>query len=458
MKTLKIALLGLGTVGSGVVKILTEEQDLIQRRTGVRFEICGVLVRDLYRQRSEAEGLPLTDSFEAILSAEPDILVEVMGSLEPTYGYVRQALARGIPVVSANKLMVSTYHSELSALADRQQTRLLFEAGVAGGIPIIRLLQGYLGGERITRVTGILNGTTNYILSRMGQAGIRYAEALKEAQQLGYAEADPESDVEGYDALFKLMILAQLAFNVQLAGDSVHREGIRRVHPADFRFAAELGCAVKLLANLQHGTDGLEAWVAPALVSETHPLWAVGGCLNGIQVQGAAMGTLTLTGAGAGGLATGSAVVADLIEAAKGLTLGGEARASAEHRWEPTVPACEQDRQHLLRITLRAGADERTIHHILNHAHLGTVWRSVWNEPEGPHHLALLTGPAAAGSVHAAVRQLEGLAGVAEAVSYRLAVCPLPQSQTGQSALPAACGRKDNSIARRTHSERKCIG
>ena len=271
-----IVLLGLGVVGSGVARALLEKADSFTHRVGVSLALRRVLVRDVSRERSLIlpEGL-LTDDPEVALAEDCDIVVEVMGGEEPALDYIRRSLAAGRRVVTANKEVMAKHGASLLELARESGADLLYEASVGGGIPIISPLKRDLSANEITSVRAIINGTTNYILTRMSLGGADFADALLGAQELGYAETQPANDIEGHDAAYKLAILASLAFHTDLHPDEVYREGITRLTPRDFRYAAELGYAIKLLAIARRDEDGIEARVHPVLSPRTScwPRW-----------------------------------------------------------------------------------------------------------------------------------------------------------------------------------------
>ena len=320
-RVVRVGLLGAGTVGGGIWRILHEHAASIASRTGARVVITRVAVRD--RARARAVEIPdaiLTDDPMAVVEADDvDLVVEVMGGREPAGALIRRAIELRKPVVTANKELIAHEGPTLTALARAAGIDLAFEAAVAGGIPIIRPLRESLAGDRVTRVVGILNGTTNYILTRMTEHGEGFADVLADAQALGYAEADPSADVDGHDAASKTAILATLAFDVPVHADDVYREGIRDVTSADLRVAARLGYVIKLIgvANIVDGRVGVR--VHPAMLPAEHPLASVRGVFNAVYVEADASGPLMFYGKGAGAMPTGAAVVGDVIDAARGL-------------------------------------------------------------------------------------------------------------------------------------------
>jgi homoserine dehydrogenase len=321
----EVGLLGCGHVGSALVRLVDEHAELIESRAGVRVEISRVAVRDL----AKARDVPLpvsrfTDDAEAVVSdPDIDVVVELIGGIEPARTYVAGALKAGKPVVTGNKELLANLGKELFETAEGAGVDLLFEASVAGGIPLIRPLRESLAGDRIRRVLGIVNGTTNYILTRMTEEGAAFDAALSEAQALGYAEADPTADVEGFDAAAKAAIIASIAFDAQVTAGDVYREGITRLTPDEIRSATELGYVVKLLGIAEELDGGVAVRVHPVMVPVHHPLASVRESFNALFIEGDAVGELMLYGRGAGGGPTASAILGDLIDAAKNLVGGG---------------------------------------------------------------------------------------------------------------------------------------
>jgi len=326
--TIRVGLLGCGNVGGSLVELLADRGDAIEARTGLRFELGPVAVRSLDKPRVpqlDASHLT-TEPADVVTDPDVDVVVELMGGVEPARALVAKALAAGKPVITANKALLAAVGAELFAVADSAGVDLLFEAAVAGGIPFIRPLRESLAGEHISRVMGILNGTTNYILTKMTEDGAAYADALAEAQALGYAEPDPTADVEGLDAAAKAAIIGSIAYGSQIVLDDVAVEGITGITRDDIAQATKLGYVVKLLAIVEtFGVDGVSARVHPTLVPEHHPLAAVRESFNAVFVQGAAVGDLMFYGRGAGGGPTASAMLGDLIDASNNLIKGTHA-------------------------------------------------------------------------------------------------------------------------------------
>ena len=313
---LKLALLGCGTVGTEVVRLLHEQAGDLAARIGAPVELAGIAVRRLGRDRGPLPvdpGLFTTDPLGLIKRDDVDIVVEVVGGIEPARGWLVEALRTGRSVVTANKALLAEDGAALHAAAVEGNADLYFEAAVAGAIPLLRPLRESLHGDTITRVTGIVNGTTNYILSRMDATGAGFTEALDEATALGYAEADPTADVEGFDAAAKAAILASLAFHTRVTAADVYREGITEVTAADVNSAREMGCTVKLLCIATRAADGVSVRVHPAMIPRTHPLASVGDAFNAVFVEAEAAGQLMFYGRGAGGAPTASAVLGDIV-------------------------------------------------------------------------------------------------------------------------------------------------
>ncbi|MDD4766175.1 MAG: homoserine dehydrogenase [Desulfotomaculaceae bacterium] len=323
-KEIGVGLLGMGTVGRGVYRILNDNKEGIEQKVGAPITIKKILVRDVAKDRGLAisEGLLTTNISDLLDHPDIDIIVEVLGGINPALEYSLGALKQGKSVVTANKDMIALHGKELFAAADAGQRDLFFEASVAGGIPIIRPLKECLATNRITQVIGIINGTTNYMLTRMTEEGLGFEQVLKEAQSLGYAEADPSADVEGYDAARKLAILASIAFNTRVSLDQVHVEGVTRITAEDIAYATNLNYVIKLLGIARDSADGIEVRVHPTLLPKTHPLASVNDVYNAIFVTGDAVGDVMFYGKGAGELPTASAVTADVMKAARNLAHG----------------------------------------------------------------------------------------------------------------------------------------
>ena len=379
-----IGVLGAGTVGGALIRRLTEDGAAITAKTGLEFEVRRVAVRSL--QKPRAFTLP-----EAALTTRPedvvedpavDLVVELMGGRDPAFDLVRRALELGKPVVTANKELIAARGPDLFTAAARAGVPLLFEAAVGGGIPIIRPLTETLAGERIDRVVGIVNGTTNFILTRMADEGSDFAGALAEAQELGFAEADPTADVSGADAAAKASILASLAFGTWVEPDRVFREGIAGISPIDLAFAADLGYAVRLLAIAQRTGTGVSARVHPAMIPLDHPLAAIRGATNAILIQGPAVGELLFAGPGAGGEPTATAALGDVIDAARTLRAGSRVAPSIAPGPGTVADAAEVPTRWYLRLEVadRPGVLARIA---AAFAEAGVSIKSVWQEGRG---------------------------------------------------------------------------
>ncbi|MCU1495499.1 MAG: homoserine dehydrogenase [Acidimicrobiaceae bacterium] len=327
----RVGVLGCGNVGGALVELVDGDGDGIAARSGVRLEITRVAVRNLAKPRvtTLAPDRLTHDAHAVATDPDVDVVVELIGGIEPARSLIVDALKAGKPVVTANKELLANFGAELYAVAEAAGRDLLFEAAVGGGIPLLRALRVSLAGERVRRITGIVNGTTNYVLSRMSEERIGYGEALQEAQSLGYAERDPTADVEGYDASAKAAILASIAFNADIVAGDVYREGIETIAVPDIDFAHRLGYEVKLLAVAERiEGDGdfpttIDVRVHPTMVPQDHPLAGVRGPFNAVFIEGEAVGELMLYGRGAGGRPTASAVLGDLIDAARSSSRGG---------------------------------------------------------------------------------------------------------------------------------------
>jgi homoserine dehydrogenase len=319
----RIGLLGCGNVGAALVQLVERQADVIEARTGVRLQISRVAVRNVSRDRevSLPEGVLTRDAHAVVNDPTVDVIVEVMGGIEPARELIATALSHGKPVITANKELLANVGHELWAQSDAAGVDLLFEAAVAGGIPLIRALRESLRGEPVTRVMGIVNGTTNFILTKMTDEGADYSAALSEAQRLGFAERDPTADVEGFDAGAKAAIIASIAFGARVVAGDVYHEGISGVTAADIAIARRLGYVVKLLAIAEKidDTDTIAVRVHPAMVPSDHPLSSVRDSYNAVFVEGDAVGQLMFYGRGAGGFPTASAVLGDVIDAAVNL-------------------------------------------------------------------------------------------------------------------------------------------
>jgi homoserine dehydrogenase len=415
-RTLRVGLLGCGTVGTAVTRLLHDHREDIARRAGCRLEVSKIAVRDPSKRR-EVPVHPsafTADPVEVVDDPAIDIVCELMGGSEPAGSLILAAFDRDKPVVTANKELLSTRGRELFDASDAKGLDLYFEAAVGGGIPLVRPLKESLTAERLTSIIGIVNGTTNYVLTRMSENGMSFAEALGEAQRLGYAEADPTADVDGYDAAAKCAILASIAFNARVVAGDVYREGIGRVTTEDIEFARRLGYVVKLLAIAELHEERVAARVHPAMIPSEHPLAAVRDAFNGVFVEGPNVGELMFYGRGAGGEPTATAVVGDLVTVARNLLAGARGVGCTCFLERTVRPMSEMEGQYyiLLRVEDRPG--------VL--AEIASVFgrndvsiKSVWQEGTGADaQLVFITHRAREGLFQQAVTELGGVRAVEE--------------------------------------------
>lgn len=347
---LRVAVLGAGVVGTEVVRLFVEHSDDLAARVGADLEIVGIGVRDASTQRDSIIDPQLLTEHSSELVSQADVVVELMGGIEPARTLILSALAGGASVVTANKALLAEYGPELYEAAAAAGTDLYFEAAVAGAIPLIRPLRESLAGDRVDRVLGIVNGTTNYVLDQMDTTGLGFAEAVAQAQELGYAEADPTADVEGFDAAAKAAILASLAFHTRVPLEAVAREGISNISADDVAAAKESGHVIKLLAILERSDAGLLARVHPALVPRDHPLAGVRGAFNAVFVEAKAAGELMFYGRGAGGAPTASAVMGDIVTAARNKLRGTSDPAESTYAGLPVVSATQAQTRYQIRL------------------------------------------------------------------------------------------------------------
>ncbi len=418
MESIRIGMIGCGVVGQGVMRLLHENAAGIGARLGGRIEVKRIVTRDPSRERGPhvPKAIISTDIEGLLTDPNIDVVVEVAGGIEPAASYVRRALEAGKAVVTANKALLADRGHALMELADAKGVDLYFEAAVAGGIPVIRVLREALASDRITALRGIVNGTSNYILSRMQREGMDFAQALKLAQEAGYAEADPTLDVGGGDAAHKLTILARLAFGARIELSQVSVEGIERVSAVDIEFARRFGYVIKSLAIARaHENGELELRVHPALVPQNDPLAHIHGALNAVQIEGAALGPCLLSGAGAGSLPTAVSVVADIVDVGRNLLT--ESAGRLPHRTlsadkTARVRSIEDVRaRYYLRFSVRdqsgvlgkiataLGAHDVSIEQMVQDGHVRDAQVSV----------VLLTHPAREANVRAALKDIDAL-------------------------------------------------
>lgn len=418
-RIVRVALLGAGSVGSQVARLLLEQADTFAQRAGARLELVGIAVRDPKRKRdTDLPAELFTDDAETLI-LQADFVIELMGGIEPARTLITQALESGADVVTANKALLANHGPELFALAERVGAQLHYEAAVAGAIPILRPLRENLAGDRIERVLGIVNGTTNYILDRMHTKGDSFEESLRIATELGYAEADPTADIEGFDAQHKAAILASIAFHTNVKLEDVYCEGITGVSIDQINDAKRAGFVVKLLAICERavdasGTESVSARVYPALVPESHPLASVHGGNNAVFVESAAAGSLMFYGAGAGGVETASAVLGDLVTAARRHVLGGPGLGESMDANLPHRPISEVDTrfQIALAVTDEPGALAKIATTFAEHAvSIATLEQT--NDGDRAS-LVIVTHRATEGALQALVAALESSSAIHE--------------------------------------------
>jgi homoserine dehydrogenase len=420
-RVLRVGLLGCGTVGSAVARLLHEHREDIARRAGCRLEITAVAVRDPGKARDVplARQVFVSDPMSVVEDPGVDIVCELIGGSEPAGSLIMAAFDREKPVVTANKELLANRGRELFDASDAKSLDLYFEAAVGGGIPLIRPLKESLTGERLAKVLGIVNGTTNFILTRMTDEGIDYADALAEAQRLGYAEADPAADVQGDDAAAKCAILASIAFNARVVASDVYREGIANVTREDIEYARRLGYVVKLLAIAEigpgdEGAERIAARVHPAMIPASHPLASVRDAHNAVFVVGPNVGELMFYGPGAGGDPTATAVVGDLVSVARNLSAGARGVGCTCFLERTIRPMEEMAGQYyiLLRVEDRPGALAEIADVFGRHA---VSIKSVWQEGFGDDaQLVFITHRAREGAFQDAVNALRRLSVVEE--------------------------------------------
>lgn len=411
MQSLKIGLLGLGTVGSGVVRILQDNQEALSIKLERRLEISKALVRNpnLPRQIDCDSFLLTTDPGDIIHDPEIEIIVEVMGGIEPARSYIIDALQAGKHVVTANKDLLALHGRELLNIATEAGKDLLFEASVAGGIPIIAALKQSLAGNQIKQLAGIINGTTNYILTAMAEQGREYEDVLSEAQQLGYAESDPSADVDGLDAARKLAILASIAFGSRVTVNDVYTEGISRISKIDLAYGKELDSTIKLIALAKEEDGRIEVRVHPAFIPNSHPLTSVKGVFNAVYVVGDAVGETMFYGRGAGSMPTGSAVVADLMQVVRNMKTGANGNLNCTcYRQLEIKPIAEFKSAYYVRVQVK---DEPRVLASLAHmfAEAGISFASIIQKPkpQSEAEIVLVTHPCQEGQLQQAIEFLK---------------------------------------------------
>jgi homoserine dehydrogenase len=409
-RTVRIGVLGCGNVGSAFVQLVESQADIVEARTGIRLQVVKVAVRSISKARDVnlAEGVLVRDAQAVVESPEVDLVVELIGGIEPARGLISGALRLGKPVVTGNKELLANVGHELWAQSDECGADLLFEAAVAGGIPLVRALRESLRGEPVSRVMGIVNGTTNFILTKMTEEGADYSAALSEAQRLGFAERDPTADVEGFDAGAKAAIIASIAFGAHVVAGDVYHEGISGITAADIAVARRLGYVVKLLGIAERQGDSVAVRVHPAMVPLTHPLASVRDSYNAVFVEGDAVGSLMFYGRGAGGFPTASAVLGDVIDAAVNLVKGTHGTIGSFAR-VPVVPIDETSSQYLVGLDVE---DKPGVLHAITgiFAAHGVSIRAAEQEGIGTDaRLVFITHTARESDMQACLREFRGL-------------------------------------------------
>ncbi|WP_182111660.1 MULTISPECIES: homoserine dehydrogenase [unclassified Actinotalea] len=420
----RVALLGCGVVGTEVARLLLTQGDELAARVGARLELVGVAVRDASAPRDPVVDPALLTTDAAELVTRADVVVEVMGGIEPARGLLLRAIEHGAGVVTANKALLGQDGPTLYAAADAAGADLYFEAAVAGAIPLVRPVRESLAGDRVTRVLGIVNGTTNYVLDQMTTTGLDLDQAVKQAQDLGYAEADPTADVEGYDAAAKAAILASLAFHTRVGVDDVHREGILAVTAEDVAWAQRTGHVIKLLAIAERvsadGVPGVVARVHPALVPVDHPLAGVHGGFNAVFVEAEAAGELMFYGRGAGGAPTASAVLGDVVTVARHRVLGGRGPVESRYADLPVhdVAHARTRYQVHLRVADRPGVLAQVAQVFAGHGvSIETVRQGPAPVGEEQAELLVMTHEASEAALSATVADIAGLPAVLTVLS-----------------------------------------
>ena len=406
LRKLKIGLLGCGTVGRGLVELVGRNDALVRQRSGVELCITRILVRDLDKERHGVDRALLTSDPDKVLNNGCDLVVELVGGIEPARSFIERSLARGKHVVTANKALLALDGFSLMKAAEQQKVRLGFEASVCGGIPIIRALRDGLVGNNIQRLSGILNGTCNYILTRMTEDGVEFEAALREAQSKGFAEADPSLDIDGYDAAQKLKILTELAFSAQVGADAVQVEGIRDIAADDVKAAKELGFVIKHVAAAELNGDAVSLVCAPVLLPVSHQLAGIRDENNGVLVRGDAVGEMLFSGKGAGSLPSASAVLSDVVDIAchrGGFSMSRGGRVAAV--------AADCDSRHYLRVTVGSPSDIGSITTILERNGVGVARAAaVWARSDSrKHQVRVLTHACSRMAVEASRRDIAEL-------------------------------------------------
>ncbi|MGA8493285.1 MAG: homoserine dehydrogenase [Terriglobales bacterium] len=404
-RKLKIGLLGCGTVGRGLVELVGRNDALVRQRSGVELQITKILVRDLDKERQGVDRALLTCDPDQVLNNGCDLVVELVGGIEPARSFIERSLSRGKHVVTANKALLALDGFSLLKAAEVQKVRLGFEASVCGGIPIIRALRDGLVGNNIQRLSGILNGTCNYILTRMTEDGVEFEDALREAQAKGFAEADPTLDIDGQDAAQKLKILTELAFSAQVDAEAVQVEGIRNVAAEDVQAAKELGFVIKHVATAEVSQDGVSLACAPLLLPRSHQLAGIRDENNAVLIRGDAVGEMLFSGKGAGSLPSASAVLSDVVDIA--CHKGGFSMSRGGH---VGITSRDCASRHYLRFTVGSPSDIGPITTILERNGVGVSRAAaVWARSDSQkHQVRVLTHACSGKAVEASRRDIAG--------------------------------------------------
>jgi homoserine dehydrogenase len=404
-RKLKIGLLGYGTVGRGLVELLGRNEALVRQRSGVDLRITKILVRDLGKERQGVDRTLLTSDPDKVLNNGCDLVVELVGGIEPARAFIERSLSRGKHVVTANKALLAMDGFSLMKAAEAQKVRLGFEASVCGGIPIIRALRDGLVGNNIQKLSGILNGTCNYILTRMTDDGVEFEGALREAQAKGFAEADPTLDIDGHDAAQKLTILTELAFSTHVGADAFHVEGIRDLAADDVQAARELGFVIKHVATAEFNEGAVSLSCAPVLLPSSHQLASIRDENNAVLVRGDAVGEMLFSGKGAGSLPSASAVLSDVVDIA--CHKGGF---SVSPRGAVGVATRDCESRHYVRFTVGSPSDIGPITTILERNRVGVARAAaVWARSDsGKHQVRVLTNACSRSAVEASRRDITG--------------------------------------------------
>lgn len=422
VRTLKVALLGCGNVGAQVARILLDDADALAARSGARLELTGIAVRNIDSKRDVELPRELFTTDADTLVKDADLVIELMGGIEPARSLILAAMQHGACVVTGNKALLAQDGPTLYEEADKAGVQLSYEAAVAGAIPILRPIRDSLSGDRITRVLGIVNGTTNFILDQMDSTGAQFADALAEAQRLGYAEADPTADVEGHDAAAKAAILASLSFHTRFALEDVYCEGITKVSAADIAAAKEAGFVIKLLAiaekieSLEPGNGGgISVRVHPTLLPREHPLAAVRGAFNAVFIEAENAGELMFYGQGAGGTPTASAVLGDLVSAARRVVLGGPGRTETTTGHVPALSIDASNTSYYIGLDVadQAGVLARITHIFAEHGVSIEIMRQTIHRDAASNvesaELKIVTHRASEAALAATVEAIKGL-------------------------------------------------